>query len=63
MIFKNKEGDEIENRGPYYRLEGGQYFSRNNSGDGIGGIVKAIYKIKDQRQGYNDNEKCGHKLI
>ena len=37
MIFKNKEGSEIENSGPHYRLEGGQYFSSN--------ITEALVKV------------------
>jgi hypothetical protein len=54
MVFKNKKSSEVEKGCPKNRLKGRQYFGRYNRGNGIGRIMKAINKIEDQCQYYND---------
>ena len=56
MILKNEEGYKVEESSPYNCLERSKHFGRNNSSYGIGGIMKAIDIIENQRQENNEDQ-------
>jgi hypothetical protein len=59
QVFGNKKGGKIEQRGPQYSLKGCEYLGGNDGGNGIGGIVKAIDIIENQRED-DDNYQERH---
>lgn len=59
---ENEGGDEIPEGGPEYRAARAQDAGGNDGGDGIGGVMPTIGKVKGQRDhdDYNNGLKAAH---
>ena len=50
--------DEIEESRERDGLARGQHFRRNDGGNGVRGVVKAVYVLEDQSGNEDDQENC-----
>ena len=53
MILEYEECHEIEKRSPNNGLKGRKHFRRDNSRNGIRGIMKPVDEVENQRKSNN----------
>ena len=57
MQPEKQEGDEIEEGRPGNRIFGREHAGGDDGGDGVGGVVQPVEKIKQQRDANQDDEQ------
>ena len=54
---EQKGGEEVEKRGPEHGQSRRQHAGRNHGGDAVGGIVKAVDEVEDERRDDGDDQQ------
>jgi hypothetical protein len=59
-VAYSKISKKVKEGSPKHRLKRGKYLGRNNSSNGVGSVVKAVYKIKYDGQANYNNKQGGY---
>ena len=54
---EHERGHEVEEGRPHHGLAGLQHARRDDGGNRVGGVVKAVDVIEDQRNGDDENDE------